>query len=195
MLRALSRVWMPLGAEPQGPRWLPPTGAAEAGGLVRDRWNGEIWGDFGVDLRLLLQHRGAGSWWPQPWSPVPGRWVEGEDGHPGGGWGVCPNVGDIPVVSFPHGDSSRNFPVPQQPPPRRLISHFQTLNFLIKTCPCSGTELPQVGAVAGGGRWAHPPSPQTRGPLSRRGRRILGWSAIPHWGSSTLSILPGGAGP
>lgn len=49
--------------------------------------------------------------------------------------GVCHNEGDIPVLSFPHGDSSRNCPVPQQPPPSRLISHFQILNFLIKLAP------------------------------------------------------------
>lgn len=86
----------------------------------------------------------------------------GRTGTPAGVRGVCQNVGDIPVVSFPHGDSSRNCPIPQQPPPSRLISHFQTLNFLIKTYSWSraaGAELPQVAAVAGGGRWVHPPCP------------------------------------
>lgn len=175
--------WVPICRDLGGFR---PPRLPRRGELVTDRWNGGVCGEFGVDLPLLLQHGGAGSWWPQPWNPVPAQWVEGEDRHPGG---VCPNVGDIPVVSFPHGDSSRNCPDPQQPPPSRLISHFQTFNFLIKTCPWSGTDLLQVAAVAGGGRWAHLPSPQSRGPLSRRGEGSLAGvrshiGAVPHSASS-----------
>lgn len=92
----------------------------------------------------------------------PGGW-EGGTGTLAGG--VCQNEGDIPVLSFPHGDSSRNCPVPQQPPPSRLISHFQTLNFLIKTCSWSraGLSSRRWGLWQDTGCLLHPPNPKGKG--------------------------------
>lgn len=178
MLGAFSHVWMLLGANPRGPRWLLPTGAAE-----RVRGIGDGTGGFGVSLGWICLSCSSTETQAHG-GPSPGALCQASGWRGGTGTlarGVCQSVGDIPVVSFPHGDSSRNCPVPQQPPLSQLISHFQTLNFLIKTCSWSRAGL----SSRRWGLWQeevygcllHPPKPEGE-------RRILGWSVIPHWGSA-----------